>query len=124
MDTALLPTEEQEQTVFVRWLKVKDIPHFRVPNETYTHSIRQKAKNKALGVSPGVPDLFVVAGGRLVAIEMKRKKRGTVTPPQKQWLDTLNGVGVWAVVCRGADEAIAFIEKVLGVTDDRSDDNF
>lgn len=119
------PTEEQEQMAFVQWLRLKGYPHFRVPNETYTKSFKQKAKNEALGVSSGVPDLFVVVpykhyesrdwgykGTKLVAIEMKRKKGGTTSANQKQWLATLNDAGVQAVVCKGCDEAIRFVESI------------
>mgnify|MGYP001007545441 FL=1 len=89
------PTEDQEQEAFVQWLRLKGYPHFRVPNETYTKSWNQKAKNKKLGVSSGVPDLAVVVPdvwhvygdnvptntytGRLVFIEMKRKKGGVTS---------------------------------------------
>ena len=59
------PTEDQEQEAFVQWLRLKGYPHFRVPNETYTRSWSQKAKNKKLGVSSGVPDLAVVVPGCL-----------------------------------------------------------
>jgi len=31
-----------------QWLRLNNIAHFRVPNETYTKSWSQKAKNKAL----------------------------------------------------------------------------
>lgn len=128
------PTEEQEQMAFVQWLRLKGYAHFRVPNETYTKSFKQKAKNKALGVSSGVPDLFVVAPRQqelwnglgteairtgdtvavptLVAIEMKRKKGGTTSANQKQWLQTLNDAGIQSVVCKGCDEAIKFIESI------------
>lgn len=128
------PTEEQEQMAFVQWLRLKGYAHFRVPNETYTKSFKQKAKNKALGVSSGVPDLFAVvprqqelrdglgaeairAGDTvtvptLVAIEMKRKKGGTTSANQKQWLKTLNEAGIQSVVCKGCDEAIKFIESI------------
>lgn len=134
------PTEEQEQMAFVQWLRLKGYPHFRVPNETYTKSFKQKAKNKALGVSPGVPDLFVIIPtdynnttinfmhygdcpvvdgdgvygkkNRLIAIEMKRKKGGTTSANQKQWLKTLNEAGVQSVVCKGCDAAIEFIESI------------
>lgn len=124
------PTEDQEQMAFVQWLRLKNIPHFRVPNETFTKSFKQKAKNKALGVSSGVPDLFVVipaikwrfsvivdadkdlyATTRLVAIEMKRKKGGTTSANQKQWLETLNSAGIESVVCKGCEEAIKFVEE-------------
>ena len=146
------PTEEQEQMAFVQWLRLKGYAHFRVPNETYTKSFKQKAKNKALGVSSGVPDLAVVVpinrngwpydairpletshqfmvvnriarddhgklsnvvfGHRLVFIEMKRKKGGTISANQKRWLKTLNEAGVQSVVCKGCDEAIKFIESI------------
>ena len=125
------PTEDQEQEAFVQWLRLKGYPHFRVPNETYTRSWSQKAKNKKLGVSSGVPDLFVavpfppphliiahkdrddeVRNKTLVAIEMKRKKGGTTSANQKKWIKTLNESGVETVICKGCDEAIEFIESI------------
>lgn len=129
------PTEDQEQEAFVQWLRLKGYPHFRVPNETYTRSWSQKAKNKKLGVSSGVPDLFVVIPDqhfvygdnikphnpptqtneyrhRLVAIEMKRKKGGVTSANQKQWIKTLNEAGIQTVVCKGCDAAIEFIESI------------
>lgn len=125
------PTEDQEQEAFVQWLRLKGYPHFRVPNETYTKSWSQKAKNKKLGVSSGVPDLFVavpfppphliiahkdrddeVRNKTLVAIEMKRKKGGTTSANQKKWIKTLNEAGIQTVVCKGCDAAIEFIESI------------
>ena len=125
------PTEDQEQEAFVQWLRLKGYPHFRVPNETYTRSWSQKAKNKKLGVSSGVPDLFVavpfppphliiahkdrddeVRNKTLVAIEMKRKKGGVTSENQKKWTKTLNEAGIQTVVCKGCDAAIEFIESI------------
>lgn len=125
------PTEDQEQEAFVQWLRLKGYPHFRVPNETYTRSWSQKAKNKKLGVSSGVPDLFVavpfppphliiahkdrddeVRNKTLVAIEMKRKKGGITSANQKKWIKTLNEAGIQTVVCKGCDAAIEFIESI------------
>lgn len=125
------PTEDQEQEAFVQWLRLKGYPHFRVPNETYTRSWSQKAKNKKLGVSSGVPDLFVavpfppphliiahkdrddeVRNKTLVAIEMKRKKGGVTSENQKKWIKTLNEAGIQTVVCKGCDAAIEFIESI------------
>ena len=104
------PTEDQEQEAFVQWLRLKGYPHFRVPNETYTKSWSQKAKNKKLGVSSGVPDLAVVVSNtgtrrgyvetldsddsadydqpisRLVFIEMKRRKGGVTSANQNSGL--------------------------------------
>lgn len=107
----MLPTEDREQATFVQYLRARGIDHFRVPNETYTKSFKQKMKNKALGVSSGVPDIFVIAGGRLRGIEMKRKKGGVVSVTQKEWISKLNAAEVPTVVCRGAEEAIKFVES-------------
>lgn len=125
------PTEDQEQEAFVQWLRLKGYPHFRVPNETYTRSWSQKAKNKKLGVSSGVPDLFVavpfppphliiyeedgsesIRDKKFVAVEMKRKKGGVTSANQKQWIKTLNEAGIQTVVCKGCDAAIEFIESI------------
>lgn len=122
----MVPTEDQEQQAFVQWLRLNGYPHFRVPNETYTKSFKQKAKNKALGVSAGVPDLFVCVpnstymegdgaasqGYELVAVEMKRRKGGVVSTHQREWLSTLEQSNIKTVVARGCDEAIEFINSV------------
>lgn len=107
----MIPTEEAEQRAVVHYCRLKQLPHFRVPSETYTTSWNQKRKNRALGVVKGIPDLFVITHGKLIAIEMKRVKGGRATPEQKEWLERLNGVGITAKVCHGADEAIQFIEQ-------------
>jgi len=108
----LIPTEAEEQAVFVQWLRLKKIHHFRVPNETYTKSWKQKAMNKALGVSSGVPDLFLIVNGQMIAIEMKRLKGGKTTPNQKEWLARLNAAGVPAKVCNGSKEAMSFVNSL------------
>ena len=125
------PYEDQEQEAFVKWLDDNGYPRFRVPNETYTKSHKQRIKNKKLGVSSGVPDLFVavpfppphliiahkdrddeVRNKTLVAIEMKRKKGGVTSENQKKWIKTLNEAGIQTVVCKGCDAAIEFIESI------------
>lgn len=87
--------------------------HFHVPNSTYTKSIKQKMKNRRLGVVPGPPDLFVLVGDRIIAIEMKRRRGGQVTPAQAEWIEALNNVGVAARVCKGSDAAIEFINETI-----------
>ena len=130
------PYEDQEQEAFVKWLDDNGYPRFRVPNETYTKSHKQRIKNKKLGVSSGVPDLAVVVTNtgtrrvyvetldsddsadydqpisRLVFIEMKRKKGGVTSENQKKWIKTLNEAGIQTVVCKGCDAAIEFIESI------------
>lgn len=109
----MTPTEAEEQIKFVQWLRLKNLPHFRVPNETYTKSWRQKNMNKALGVSKGIPDLFVCLPNKLIAIEMKRVKGSVTSPEQKQWIERLNKAGVEATIAKGCVEAIAFTQLML-----------
>ena len=108
-----LPTEDQEQMAFIQWCDAKHLPVFHVNNEMWTRSWKQKMRAKAMGVRPGVPDLFVVLPTRLVAIEMKRSKGGRVSDAQRYWLRTLNLAGVEAHVCRGCAEAIQFVTDCL-----------
>lgn len=114
----MLPSEDEEQSVVVNYLRLKGIPHFHVPNSTYTKSWSQKRKNTMLGVVPGVPDLFFFVGGRAYAVEMKRRKMGVVSSHQKEWLETLNNNGVKAVIAKGADAAIEFIDECVNADND------
>jgi hypothetical protein len=71
---------------------------------------------KMAGLNRGVPDLLIFEprGNRVgLAIEMKRKTGGQLSPEQKWWLSELEKRNWVAVVCNGADEAIAEIEKYL-----------
>lgn len=110
--TIPVPKEDEEQATLVQYLQLKGIKHFRVPSETYTTSWKQKAKNKALGVVKGVPDMFVLTNTGLIAIEMKRASRSlsTVSPEQKDWITSLNDAGVASYVAYGAGQAIEIVE--------------
>lgn len=118
-------TEEQEQMEFVRWLRINKIPHFHCPNEVggQTRSLKVRAiKMKRMGVSKGVPDLFIfipVAGinghtdaYQAVAIEMKRKKGARTSDEQKEWLKVLELAGIPCAICKGADKAIEFVKEI------------
>lgn len=107
-----IPTEDEEQAVVVQYMQLKGIPHWRTPNETYTKSWKQKAKNKRLGVVAGVPDLFAIVNNKLIAIEMKRTKGSVTSQAQKDWLEKLNNAGVEGRICKGATAAIEFMEEV------------
>lgn len=109
--TNYTPTEYEEQVVLVQYLSLKGYPFFHVPNSTYT-SWNQKRRNRALGVQKGPPDLFAIINGKMIAIELKRLKGSSTSPQQKEWIELLNGAGVPARVCKGADAAIEFIEEV------------
>lgn len=108
------PLEEDEQIAVVRYLELKNLKFTSIPNATYTTSWNQKRKNKAMGVRAGLPDLLVIVKDKLLFIEMKRIKGGVVSEEQKEWIDALNlTMGVSARICKGADEAINFINTFL-----------
>lgn len=104
------PTEDREQQTVVEYLTIRSIPFWHTPNSTFTKSWSQKAKNKRLGVKSGIPDLMFCLNGSTYAIEMKRRKGGTVSAEQKKWIEILNNNGIETIVARGSDEAIDFIQ--------------
>jgi len=108
------PLEEVEQKALVKYLDTLGLPYTAIPNSTYTTSIRQKMKNKAMGVRAGFPDMIVLIPNKcFIAIELKKvKPKGRVSPEQEQWIKNLNTIqNVGAFVCYGADEAIKIIQK-------------
>lgn len=112
------PTEYEEQVYFIQYLEVLQrqghkIKFTAIPNSTYTKSWSQKAKNKASGLRPGLPDLFLIINSYPIFIEMKRTKRGVVSPKQKDWLQSLKDAGLDCYVCKGAQEAIEIVKKYL-----------
>ena len=54
--------------------------------------------------APGWPDLILVKGKRLLAVELKSEK-GHVTPAQRRWLKLLNGAGAESYIARPRDAA-------------------
>lgn len=115
--TEIIPTEEQEQLALVQWLELHKIRYTHVPNEG-KHKVQYRAKQKRLGVKPGVPDILIFDRPPRypenvgVAIELKRQKGGRVTPEQIAWLEDLKARG-WAVaVCQGAMEAIRVLQEL------------
>lgn len=116
---APIPTEAAEQAVVVQYCRMLGLRFFRVPNETYTKSWKQKNVNKMLGVSAGVPDLFVLpTKHKIIGIEMKRIKGSRTSEEQKEWVAALNYAGIQTRICKGAEEAIAFIDEMRGKEDE------
>lgn len=120
-----IPLEEEETKAFHQWLQIQNIPHTHIPNEIGGSTSAMKAravKMKKMGTSKGFPDLLVfipvygttgdVDCYQMCAIEMKRKKGSTTSKEQKEWLKVLTESGVLCSVCKGADEAIKFIETI------------
>lgn len=119
-----VPLEDEEQIAFVQWLELVGLRFTSVPNSTYTKSWSQKSKNYYTGLRAGFPDLVVLVPptrardglGHFLCIEMKRRQGGTVSAVQKDWIAAINALGtahVEAVVCKGAQEAIDHVNKIL-----------
>ena len=123
--TTAIPLEEDEQMAFVQWCRIQDIRVHHSGNEIGGSISAMKAravKMKKMGTSKGFPDLLVfipVYGAtghidcyQMCAIEMKRRKGSTTSREQLAWLDILQASGAMCAVCKGADEAIAFVEAI------------
>ena len=120
-----IPTEAEEQNAFVQWCRINDIIIHHSPNEGGggTSGAIRGAKMKKLGTSKGFWDLIIfipIRGvtGRVdcyeqIMIEMKRRKGGVLSPEQKQWQKIYELAGINCKVCKGADEAIAFVKKFV-----------
>lgn len=105
-------SEHLEQVEFVQWIRRTHPEHriFAVANGGLRHAA-VAMQMKAEGVTKGVPDLMIPSLKAFV--EMKRVKGGSVSAEQKDWLNYLQSVGYEARVCKGKDEAIAFIKEIV-----------
>lgn len=123
-----VPLEDDECKTFVQYLEILQaqghvVKFTHTANETYTKSWKQKNRNKAMGVRSGIPDYIIVmkvsdsalpGNNRLVTIEMKRQKGGTVSESQKEWHSALSEcLGVYSFICKGADEAMKAIDGMI-----------
>lgn len=134
MTKAIVPSEDNECMALVNYLKLKGLRFSHLAQSTaavsYVGGVRKPnwktiKRNQALGVTKGVPDYIVmierqpteITGRRnniLLFIEMKKEKGGVVSEEQADWINSLNKVfGVVAVVCRGFEEARAFIDSYV-----------
>ena len=125
------PLEDDECIAFHQWLEIRHIPHAHIANESRSSSRQamiRGAKLKRMGQSAGVWDyeiyvpIFGVTGEiddyQLIKIEMKRRYGGTVSPEQKKWQKVYETAGIPNKICKGAKEAIAFVEQFMYNKDD------
>lgn len=112
------PTETQEQQTLFRWAEMQKGKYpelallFHISNE----GKRNPGRAKAEGIKAGVPDLCLpVPRGKYhgAYIEMKRRKGGTVSKAQGEWLSALERNGYAVAVCKGWQEAAEFIKEYL-----------
>lgn len=83
---------------------------FAVPNGGYIMEPKVVAKLKAMGLTPGIPDLCVlVAGKPLLGLELKREGRGSQSGEQKAIQAAWEGCGAAYRIAHGLDEALTVL---------------
>lgn len=120
------PTEYQESVVFADWLRAKNISFAHIVNESGGKgSLVYGAKLKRMGRSKGFPDYLIFLPAKQhptkliivmpqnLAVEMKRKRGGSTSDEQREWLWRLEDQGFQTKIAKGADEAITFVERFL-----------
>lgn len=100
-----LPTEHLEQVTFVAEFErlYPDARIFAIPNGGFRHKATAQ-KLSAEGVKKGIPDLFVPE--KLLWVEMKRTKGGTLSKDQKDWIQYLEAIGHTVIVGKGYKHAL------------------
>lgn len=106
------PSEEREQMLFIQWFKRNhpNILIFHIPNGGYRRP-SEAARLKAMGVVPGIPDLFIPEW-RLF-IEMKRTKGGKLSDVQKSVIKHLQCVNYSVILAHGHKQAIEQVTNFL-----------
>ena len=117
-------SEKEEQKKVIQFLEIlktqgKIIDYHSTPNENYLLSLLPKKISflilntlKSIGLKKGVPDLYVFGYDKMLAIEMKREKKYTISDAQKQWNENLNKSSYCkAYICPGAESAIYILKK-------------
>ena len=109
-------SEAQEQAAVVDYCDLKGIPVYHVANGGKRDK-REAANLKRQGVKPGVPDLCIpVARGQYHSLYIEMKSDGgKPTDKQSEWIYLLRGQGMCAYVCYGAANAVALIDRYMGL---------
>lgn len=110
-------TEDKLQAAIAAHLTARassDVLWWHTPNGGSRNAI-EAAKLRRMGVKPGIPDLLLLVGGRLHALELKTAKQGSrakgrLSAHQMIVLDAMGRQGVRVAVAYGLDEALAQIE--------------
>jgi hypothetical protein len=106
-------TEHAEQVALARYLHGRGWLFTATANGA-SMAAHTRSRLAAAGLSRGVPDVLVfepLAGYVGIAIELKRRKGGAVSPEQRRWLGWLAERGWLAILAHGADAAIQRIEE-------------
>lgn len=117
----LIPSEHVEQCAVISWARANA---YRYPCLRWLYAcvngqnktVRQQAYFKAEGLTSGVADLFLPdPRGEFCGlyIEMKRSRRGKISPEQEEFLEWAQSRGYAARVAFGADQGIEFLQEYL-----------
>ena len=104
--------EDTIQRSVIQHLDARAFPeaiYWHTPNGGYRNAIEAK-RFKSLGVTPGMPDLFILKGGRLYGLELKAEK-GRPTAAQKAMHQALEAAGATVAIATGLDPAIQQLEQ-------------
>lgn len=112
------PLESDEQKTLVQYCKAKKLFYFAPMNENKQSfsnrlaAIKIEAKSKAMGKIKGTPDLIVMLPNQILYIELKRLKGSVTSAEQKMFVNRVNEFEYASGrICKGAKEAIDFIES-------------
>jgi hypothetical protein len=133
--TAGQSSEHAEQAFVIAWARLQETIYpelrwlFAIPNGAKLPWKKDRQgrryspeaiKLKEEGLKSGVPDLCLPVPRppfHGLFVEMKYGKNQP-SPEQIEYLDALSGMGYCALVCWGADEAIAEIKSYLGIVEE------
>ena len=121
----LIPTEDEEQIWLFSWaeLNLGRFPELRLMHHIPNGGKRSKseaARFKAMGVKPGVSDIFLpVARGIYhgLYIELKAKD-GRLSKDQAEFLHDVKEMGYFGCVAYGGEEAARIIESYMKGAED------
>ncbi len=103
--------EQQIQQAVIQHLRLRAEPmvfFWSTPNEG-KRSFTNAAALKAAGLTAGVPDLLILKGGQLHALELKAPN-GRLTPSQRGVMQRMIDCGAHAAVAYSIDEALVTLE--------------
>lgn len=104
------PEQDMHKAV-VSHLKLRSAPRvffWHTPNEGRRGWVNAAAL-KAMGMVSGVPDLVILKGGELFALELKATS-GRLTPSQRLVMERMRDCGAHVAVARSLDEALVTLE--------------
>lgn len=117
--------EDRLQMVVVKLLEFQGHPglyFWHTPNEG-KRSPRTGARNKAMGVQRGVPDLSLLWQGRYYGLELKTEK-GRQTPEQRDAQAAIEAAGGVYHCAHGYAAAVAFLESIGAIRPVREVERF